>query len=216
MDARPPLDRDRITRAAVELLDEVGLAGLSTRRLAAKLGVQSPTLYWHVRNKAALLDLVAEAVCADAFAIDAALPWREQLADGLRQFRALLLAHRDVADLLRERPPTGPHRLGHIETTLRILLDAGFDEPDAAAISQLLTAHVLNSVPAPRPEADRAELAAMRERMAGYPSLARVAPEFARQDPAAVFELGVGVILDGLAARLSAPRPAPPRPAPRD
>ncbi|MCO1653742.1 TetR/AcrR family transcriptional regulator C-terminal domain-containing protein [Pseudonocardia humida] len=212
MDARTPLDIDRITRAAVELLDEVGLSGLSTRRLAAKLGVRSPTLYWHVRDKAALLDLVAEAVCADAFDIDASLPWCDQLADGLRQFRALLLAHRDVAELLRERPPTGPHRLGHVETTLRILLGAGFDGPDAAAISRLLTAHVLSSVPPPRPRPDPAELAAMRERMAAYPSLRRVAPEFDRQDPGAVFELGVQVILDGLAARLAQPPPpGPPR-----
>src|SRR5687767_6624523 len=82
------LDRDRITRAAVALLDEAGLAGLSTRRLATALGVQSATLYWHVRNKDELLDLVAETICADAFTIDRTLPWREQLASGLRQFRA--------------------------------------------------------------------------------------------------------------------------------
>ena len=78
-----PLDRNRIVGAAVALLDEVGLAGLSTRRLATALGVQSATLYWHVRNKDELLDLVAEALCADAFTIDPALPWPDQLASGL-------------------------------------------------------------------------------------------------------------------------------------
>lgn len=136
------LNPEVITQAAVALLDEVGLAELSTRRLAAKLGVQSPTLYWHVKDKAALLDLVAEAICADAFDIDESLPWRDQLASGLRQFRALLLAHRDAAALLRERPP-GPQRLKHIDTTVRILLKAGFTPDDAAAISRLLAAHVL-------------------------------------------------------------------------
>src|SRR5215217_5701271 len=85
------LDRQRITEAAVELLNEVGLAELTTRKLAAKLGVQSPTLYWHVSNKETLLDLVAEAICADAFVIDQSLSWRDQLASGLSQFRALLL-----------------------------------------------------------------------------------------------------------------------------
>ena len=197
------LDRERITEAAVELLDEVGLAGLSTRRLAAKLGVQSPSLYWHVRNKAALLDLVAEAVCAEAFVIDESLPWQEQLASGLRQFRDLLLAHRDVAELLRERPPTGPHRLGHIETTIRILLAAGFDEDEAAGISRLLTAHVLNSVDQPQAEPDPEARAAVLELMADYPNLRRVAPAFARQSAQEVFDLGVEVILDGLAARVA-------------
>ncbi|MEV6907013.1 TetR/AcrR family transcriptional regulator C-terminal domain-containing protein [Amycolatopsis sp. NPDC051071] len=193
------LDLAKITGAAVALLDETGLAELSTRRLAAKLGVSSPTLYWHVKDKAELLDLVAEAICADAFEIDPDLPWREQLASGLRQFRALLLRHRDAAALLRERPPTGPHRLGHIETTVRILLGAGFSEEDTAGISRLLTAHVLSSVeslPARKPD-ER-----FLERLAGYPHTSRLGPAFAKQSGEDVFELGVEVILDGLAARL--------------
>lgn len=190
------LTPDVITRVAVELLDEVGLAELSTRRLADRLGVRSPTLYWHVKNKAALLDLVAEAICADAFDIDPAASWRDQLASGLRQFRALLLAHRDAAALLRQRPP-GPQRLAHIETTVRILLDAGFSPDDAAGISRLLSAHVLDSVPA-APAGDPGPVVAS---MADYPNLARVAPAFARLSETDLFELGVEIILDGLERR---------------
>jgi TetR/AcrR family tetracycline transcriptional repressor len=196
---RPPrLDQRQITEAAVELLNEVGLAELTTRRLAAKLGVQSPTLYWHVRNKAELLDLVAEAICAEAFDIDDQLPWRDQLAMGLRQFRALLLKHRDAAALLRERPPRGPHRLGHVETTLRILLSAGFSDDEAAGIARLLAAHVLGSTPGiPRDVPDlSAEL---------FPHLARVAPAYGRLSEQDIFELGVEIILDGLVHRLDVP-----------
>ncbi len=192
------LNLDVITRAAVQLLDEVGLAELSTRRLAAKLGVQSPTLYWHVKNKAQLLDLVAEALCADAFDIDATLGWRDQLASGLRQFRALLLAHRDAAALLRERPPTGPHRLAHLETTARVLLEAGFSPDDVAGISRLLSAHVLDSVPVPPTEpAEPGPVPA-----ADYPNLSRVAPAFDRLSDTDLFEVGVTVVLDGLEHRL--------------
>jgi TetR/AcrR family tetracycline transcriptional repressor len=199
------LDIQRITHVAVELLDEVGLAELSTRRLAAKLGVQSPTLYWHVKNKAELLDLVAEAICADAFDIDATLPWREQLASGLRQFRELLLSHRDTATLLRERPPSGPHRLGHVETTVRILLDAGFTENEAAGISRLLAAHVLTSAQ------EGIRLLDMPE--GAYPSLQRVTPAYATMSGSDLFDLGMEIILDGLEQRLTraaAPRPASP------
>jgi TetR/AcrR family transcriptional regulator, tetracycline repressor protein len=187
------LDQRQITQAAVQLLDEVGLAGLSTRRLAAKLGVQSPTLYWHVRDKAELLDLVAEAICADAFDIDGTLPWRDQLLSGLRQFRDLLMAHRDAATLLRERPPTGPHRLGHIETTVRILFEAGFSEDEAAGIARLLAAHVLSS----SAEAGRA----LATSLSGYPHLERVAPAYTRMSGDDLFELGIEIILDGLEHR---------------
>lgn len=204
---RHALDRPRITRAAVELLDEVGLAGLSTRRLAARLGVRSPTLYWHVKNKEELLDLVAEAICADAIHIDEGLPWPDQLISGLRQFRTLLLAHRDSAALLRERPPTGPHRLGHIETTLGILLRAGFDEEEAVAISQLLTAHVLSSVEGftsrnpPKGEAP-GRTGPSAESLESHPYLRRSLPAFGRVDAAQVFEEGAEIIIDGLIQRI--------------
>ncbi|MBP2327604.1 TetR/AcrR family tetracycline transcriptional repressor [Kibdelosporangium banguiense] len=178
------LDIQRITDVAVELLDEVGLAELSTRRLAARLGVQSPTLYWHVKNKAELLDLVAEAICAGPATIDPALTWREQLTISLRRFRDLLLSHRDAAALLRERPPIGPRRLGHLEATLRILRHAGFAEAEAAGIARLLTAHVLDSTQDPQ------------------------APD---QFDADQFSLGLEIILDGLELRLT--RAAPSRPA---
>ncbi|MFC9086092.1 TetR/AcrR family transcriptional regulator C-terminal domain-containing protein [Nocardiopsis dassonvillei] len=223
---RQALDRQRIIRAAVELLDEAGLDGLSTRRLADRLGVRSPTLYWHVRNKDELLDLVAEAVCADAIRIDETLPWPEQLVSGLRQFRALLLAHRDAAALLRERTPVGPHRLGHIDTTLRVLLSAGFSEDEAAAVSQLLTAHVLSSVEGFTSRRDsagreaRTENAGMEkktdtekktyagsrpglsaEHLADHPHLRRTLPAFARLSAEEVFETGVEIIVGGLVQR---------------
>ena len=42
-----------------------GLDGVTTRKLATRLGVQSPTLYWHVPNKAALITAIADAILAD-------------------------------------------------------------------------------------------------------------------------------------------------------
>ncbi len=45
--------------SALELLNEVGIEGLTTRKLAQKLGVEQPTLYWHVKNKRALPDALA-------------------------------------------------------------------------------------------------------------------------------------------------------------
>jgi AcrR family transcriptional regulator len=188
------LDIQLITDVALELLDEVGLAELSTRRLAAKLGVQSPTLYWHVKNKAQLLDMVAEQICAVTFDIDSNQHWRDQLASGLRQFRALLLSHRDTAALLRERPPTGPNRLGHVETTVRILFEAGFGEDDAAGIARLLAAHVLASTA----DSERD----LQLPSGQYPNLERIGPAYARVSGEELFELGVQVILDGLEVRL--------------
>src|ERR1700742_778151 len=67
-----PVTRERIVTVALELLDEAGLDGLTLRRLADRLGIRAPTLYWHVRNKRELLDLLAAAILDGALA-----RWRE-------------------------------------------------------------------------------------------------------------------------------------------
>lgn len=63
-----PLTREQVRDEALRLSDEKGLDGLSLRALAGRLGVQAPTLYWHVANKAALLDALSDAIMDEALA----------------------------------------------------------------------------------------------------------------------------------------------------
>ena len=58
------LDKGTVIAAALELLNEVGMDSLTTRKLAERLKVQQPALYWHFQNKRALLDALAEAMLA--------------------------------------------------------------------------------------------------------------------------------------------------------
>lgn len=53
------LDKGTVIAAALELLNEVGMDNLTTRKLAERLKVQQPALYWHFQNKRALLDALA-------------------------------------------------------------------------------------------------------------------------------------------------------------
>ncbi|MFC4068930.1 TetR/AcrR family transcriptional regulator C-terminal domain-containing protein [Actinoplanes subglobosus] len=95
------LDRQRIIAEAVALLDTDGLDGVTTRKLAARLGVQSPTLYWHVPNKAALVTAIADAILDQEFAEMAPpppeQPWQEWLTGLATRLRRALLAHPDGA-----------------------------------------------------------------------------------------------------------------------
>ena len=54
------IDRETILRAAFGLLDETGLDGITMRALAARLSVQAPALYWHVKDKAELIAMMAQ------------------------------------------------------------------------------------------------------------------------------------------------------------
>ncbi|MBB5874316.1 TetR/AcrR family tetracycline transcriptional repressor [Allocatelliglobosispora scoriae] len=95
------LDRQRIVAEAVALLDAEGFDGVTMRRLAARLGVQSPTLYWHLPNKAALVTAVADAILDQEFAgMSPPEPdhhWRDWLSNLAERLRRALLAHPDGA-----------------------------------------------------------------------------------------------------------------------
>jgi TetR/AcrR family tetracycline transcriptional repressor len=96
------IDRETIIGEALDLLDEVGLSAVSTRRLASRLGVQQPSLYWHFRRKEDLLAAMAEAaMIPHATAPLPQLPedWRAWFLENSRSFRRVLLKRRDGARL---------------------------------------------------------------------------------------------------------------------
>ena len=98
------LDRQRIVAEAVALLDAEGLDGVTTRKLAARLGVQSPTLYWHVPNKAALVTAIADAILDQEFREmsppEPDQPWQDWLTSLAQRLRRALLAHPDGARVI--------------------------------------------------------------------------------------------------------------------
>uniref|UniRef100_UPI0035715F52 TetR/AcrR family transcriptional regulator C-terminal domain-containing protein n=1 Tax=Catellatospora citrea TaxID=53366 RepID=UPI0035715F52 len=98
------MDRQRIVAEAVALLDAEGLDGVTTRKLAARLGVQSPTLYWHLPNKAALVTAIADAILDQEFG-DMSPPepdqhWPDWLSGLAERLRRALLAHPDGARVI--------------------------------------------------------------------------------------------------------------------
>lgn len=87
-------DRDSVARSALALLDEVGLADLSMRRIAARLDVQPSALYWHFSSKQELLAELADRITSS-------IP--QHTADVLttaRSIRDALFAYRDGAELV--------------------------------------------------------------------------------------------------------------------
>lgn len=103
------LERRNIVERALDLLDEVGMDGLSTRRLAAELGVKGPSLYWHFKNMRELHNHMAEALRETALPAPNAFPhdWQAWLADGARGLRRAALSRRDGARLMAGATPTG-------------------------------------------------------------------------------------------------------------
>ncbi len=129
--ARPQLDRGRIVEAALRIVDADGIDALTFRRLADDLGVTAMSLYWHVADKAELLDLVGQAVLAGMEMPPPRGDWREQLRDVHRAMLAGFVRHPNTGDLIIGRARFGSAGLALFERILSILLGAGFS-PEAA------------------------------------------------------------------------------------
>ena len=122
------LDKGTVIAAALELLNEVGMDSLTTRKLAERLRVQQPALYWHFPSKRALLDALAEAMLTERHT--RSLPeenedWRVFLKENALSFRKALLSYRDGARIHAGTRPTEPH-YGTAEAQIRFLCTAGF------------------------------------------------------------------------------------------
>jgi TetR/AcrR family transcriptional regulator, tetracycline repressor protein len=119
------LTKTAIVRAALDLLDEAGMDGLTVRALASRLGVQAPALYWHVRGKQALLDEMATLIWRQIGDVMAALPgdvpWRELMMTYAVTVRSELLGHRDGAKAFSGTTLTDPDVVRRQEVTFASL-----------------------------------------------------------------------------------------------
>jgi TetR/AcrR family transcriptional regulator, tetracycline repressor protein len=132
---RGGLTKTAIVQAALDLLDEAGMDGLTVRALASRLGVQAPALYWHVPSKQALLDEMATQIwrrIGDVMAgLPAGLAWREVMAAYASTVRKELLGHRDGAKAFSGTTLTDPAVIRRQEITFENLTRQGFALQDA-------------------------------------------------------------------------------------
>lgn len=126
------LDRDQIVRAAVELLDEEGVEQFSTRKLASRLGIKSPSLYSHVKSKEELFALMLDHVIGSCELPPRTLGWHDQLHRIGHGLRNALTAHPATAQLLLGRLPFGPNGLRLADQIIGALRDHGFTDTLAA------------------------------------------------------------------------------------
>lgn len=219
----PLLSREGIVAAALALVDAEGLDGLSTRRLAAELGVSGPSLYNHVATKDELIDAVVDCVVADvdvsAFAgLDSAsasasaaaaavaagqVPaWRAALAMWARSYRAALAAHPNVVPALAQGTGRRPAQLRIADAVFGGLVDAGWPRREATSIGALMRSLVIGSALgsfAGSFPADASVYAGV------YPHLdqAHLLAEHQREIDERAFEVGLTAVLDGLELRLA-------------
>ncbi|WP_369212837.1 TetR/AcrR family transcriptional regulator [Streptomyces flavofungini] len=202
---KPLLSRTRIVDAARALVDAEGLAAVSTRRLAAELGVSGPSLYNHFRTKDQILEAVADSVSAqvDLSMFDTAdgRDWRTALHDWAVSYRAALTLHPNIVPVLARGPGRRPAGLRLADAVFGAMVDAGWPPAQATSIGALMRYFIMGSAlgsfaggfvddetaydPADYPHLGQAHLLAERQELI--------------DDRA--FETGLHALLDGLATQ---------------
>lgn len=135
VNVRGSIDKAAIVSAALKLLDRDGIDGVSTRQVADSLGIAGPSLYWHFKDKRALLDHMAEALLAEAQPLPDPLVhepnWRIWLEKAARAYRRAATSRRDAAQVLAGAQPTGTHPTLNYTAMIARLVREGFSERHA-------------------------------------------------------------------------------------
>jgi AcrR family transcriptional regulator len=164
--------RAEILDIAVALADERGLAAVSMRAIAERVGVTPMALYPYIGNKTALLDAMlghllgqlqppgagaggaSGAEGADGAAGGAveelgaggaggAGTWRERLGAIARAARAVVTAHPWAAELVFARPAVTPDSVRTVDLLYTALLEAGVPAGEVPRLERMLSTVVI-------------------------------------------------------------------------
>lgn len=211
MAQREPLSRARLIAAAASVADRGGLSAVSMRNVGAELGVEAMSLYHHVANKAALLDGLADWIFERFELPPDDAPWRQAMAVRAASVREVLTAHPWALTLIDSRSNPGPAMMRHHDAVIGCLRRGGFGIAMAARAFSVIDAYVygfaLTEQNLPFDSATGANDFAAEVALpaAEYPHLAELVGALTAGGDysfAAEFDLGLGIILDGLERRL--------------
>ena len=123
-----PLEVDAIVDAALRLIHDAGLGGLSMRKLGAALDVDPMAVYHHVGSKRGLLALVTGRVLGGMRLPDPASSWQDRVRDWALAYWDVVVANREL--------------------TLAGLADPAIAEPGLHLVEPLAAAIVESGLPA--------------------------------------------------------------------
>jgi TetR/AcrR family transcriptional regulator, tetracycline repressor protein len=181
------LDRAHLTKHLMALAQRVGVDKVTMRTLAAEAGTSASSVYYHVKDKNEMLDLLIESI-VDSIEIPSRGEWELRLVTLYTNAWDVLVAVPGSAALLQQRPHTRA-AANMDEATRKLLHESGLATDDFDGAHAVLYIHLLGSV----------ELAHRR-----YPGGATAKQNAGMKS---VFLFGVQVILEGLRQMSAVKRP---------
>ena len=138
------LTRDRLVEAALALINEEGLDGLSMRALADRLDVKAASLYWHVRDRRELLELLAESILDSVKRPRRGAGWRPWVLATAAALRLRVSAQKDADRILLE-VTDALARSDTFRDLAEELRSAGLQAGEAASVAAMVMTQVITS-----------------------------------------------------------------------
>jgi AcrR family transcriptional regulator len=232
---KPGLSVDAIVAAAIAVADTDGLAGLSMRAVAERLGVTAMALYTYVPGKNELVDLMYDGAHAELpRRYDLGQGWRAAVTSWASDLVRCYVRHPWALQVSFARPVLGPNEQAVVEALARVLRPTGLPVAVARRVVSLLfyvvrgTAHTVAESRLAAAAGGASEQAWWSGRVA---ALRQVAPDFAQRFPDSAwlagasaahrqgdpipylereameaFTVGLTVLLDGIQAAMAKDR----------
>jgi AcrR family transcriptional regulator len=205
---RLPLSRDRILRAALELVDDGGIESLSMRKLGQALGFEAMSLYNHVANKDDVIDGILDLVLAEGELPSPTGDWDGAVRSSAVSVHGALRRHPWAPAVVMAPGRLRPARLRYMDSLLGRLRDAGFSAETTYHAYHVLDGHIFGfslwEASHSYGDADASEMMAAFERTITadeYPYLREHGEQHFAEGPhhdVSAFEFGLDLILDGL------------------
>ncbi|EIJ81756.1 TetR family transcriptional regulator [Bacillus methanolicus PB1] len=207
------LDKERIVQTAIVLLNKEGYHNLTMRKLAAALDIRAASLYWYIKNKDELIQLISDEISSKIPLPDSKKNWKDQLKSIAISYRGVLLSIRDSAEVMAYTIPITPHRLRLIENLYQILIQAGFSPADVVSTAAFYNNYILSFVmdemkmihnQGLNTEKARDEVINIFKSLPSdkYPAIVKLADYSTSLEMDKQFEFGLDVLLSGLSKRL--------------
>ncbi|MEU2034536.1 TetR/AcrR family transcriptional regulator [Nocardia amamiensis] len=208
MPAPRKFTHEQLRAAALALVDQHGLAGLTMRSLAAELGTGAMTIYNYVDGREGLEHLVTEAVTSEArWTIEPDAGWGQEVTAIAEGFWRAVRAHPHAIPLILTRRSVDETTLVPTEALLRALARSGRSGGELLVAFRAVSAFVIGFAQAeltgPLSTERGDDLTSITDRIAVLPSdrfakLIEISRAARDSDPETEFRAGLDIVLAGL------------------
>jgi AcrR family transcriptional regulator len=203
VEGKEPLSAERIELAALELIEDEGMAAFSTRKLATKLGREAMSIYHYFPSKGHLMDALIDHVIAEIPSLpDASLSWIERVRRTGWDIRAAFTKRPNLFLFVGTHRMNTPKALTFLERFIQLFEESGLPEEVAVrlfrSVSYYIMGTALDETAGYARGPSTVEPVPDEVMQRDYPSVTRAGKYFSRADFDKTFGTGWEAMLAGI------------------